>query len=66
MLFGENIDHEALRKECETWCAATRMRGDAFTLNLPRVAERAGEIADRAADRGLRPEHVKAYLDGRL
>lgn len=66
MLFGPQIDHEALKRECETWCAATRVYHDARALNMHAASRRAREIADTAEARGLKPEHVKAYLDGRL
>jgi len=65
-MFGNNIDQEALRKECEIYCASERVRRDAVILGMHEAAARAAEISATAQIRGLRPEHVKAYLDGKL
>ena len=63
----DGLDRGALRQECAIYVQAALVAEGAHQLGLdPRVRQRALAVQDTAIARGLRPEHVQAYLTGQL
>ena len=60
-------DREALREVASAYYWASMVAEGAYQLSMPpAVRQRALDIQDAALSRGLKPEHVKAYIEGRL
>lgn len=60
-------DNAALREVASAYYWASMVAEGAHQLNMPpAVRARALQIQDTAIARGLKPEHVKAYIEGRL